>query len=293
MTSAEKGSVDYMRTTALAVAMALLAAAQFARAEEGEILASLRAAQTQNDDAYPYRTAELNVENRFERVVRTVSLQWRQGGPLMVHPVAIGPGTQQTLLVNLPAASPQQTYRVAFYESQRRREALAWHDLDITWPVAVTTGAAFVDCEAYRPYGDDRATWPAPLRKNVLLTAGILSLALAAVLFLRRPALRQGAVALIVLVGAGSAAAMMARQDVAVQRIESGADLPVYAASDRSTVHVVTARRATRWRHASPDLAPVYRSRQELADDTTVVHARDGLSAVLTPDRPRLFRRNR
>ena len=260
-------------------------------ANAAQISASLKPSAIQSQVAFPYRSAELAVRNPGNRMITAVCLRWRHGGPEIVVPTAVAPGSRQVLKVNLPAASPLQAYRVQLRGDDSSAESVLGElDLTITWPVEDVADRAFVDPGAYRPYLDAFPGWRESLRRNVFLGAVLACLAVAATLFVRPPAIRLIALAAVILAAATASAWAFTNADPGVELVEAQPPLPVREASEGDRLLVVACRRTVDWTHPNPRLAPVYYSREEMAEDTMVVDARNGVSVRLHPGRIRLFR---
>lgn len=247
-----------------------------ARAEVG---VSLKVLAEQPGRMFPYRQAELTVENDIGSVVQAVSLQRLGGGPTFVFPVTVAPGTTLDVEVFLPAVRTEQEYVVRLLAGEDAdAPVLASARASIAWPIELLTTDEFLAPRAYRPYEDDPPAWAGELLRNVFLALAIFSLLLAGTLLLRRPTVRLLVAAVIVAAAAGG-----------VRRITASAPLVRVLRSGEHTA--VACRRTATWRDGSASLAPIYYSESQMQRDNLVVHARLGLRVTIRPGEVRLFRR--
>ena len=280
-----------------AAVISVLILAGSAAAMAAEVRSSLRPAARQRQGAFPYRTADLTVENRSGVIVRMATLRWRRGGPRRLVNLTIAPNGSQVVRVNLPAASPRQTYDLRFFAADSA-EAAPWDSLpamaeleaEMTWPVEWVTDEAFVDPAAYEPYRDALLSWPVSLRQYVLLGAAMMSLAAAATLLIRRPIVRLAATAVVAVLAALASLLLIDRQQVVVERAGPAPWPHAGAALRADELLSVQSRRTVRWRSAGDDWAPIYRSGRDMAGETMTIGGGRGVSATIHPDRVRLFR---
>ena len=188
-----------MRRTSLVGAALLLAAGAACGAE---LAASLKALDAQPADLAPYRPAELTLTSAAAETIATVLLHPAGGGPMVRQAVTVPPGQTSRVRVALPAIWPVQEYRVRALGPAGRVVGAA--SAGITWPAELATTDQFID-DAYAPWRDARATWHAVTKRNAILLLGLLAIAAAATLFVRRPWLRTAAVAALAAAGAVAA----------------------------------------------------------------------------------------
>ena len=265
-----------------------------ATAVMGRTTAMLDVAPHQDEAAFPYRRAELTVDNRTESIIRAVALRSQQGGPTLVWPVTVAPRTVQKLLVDLPAVSVRQTYHIRLLDSGAGGEADVVEALEaaICWPAEIVTADAFLDPEACGRHEFDLPAWSSELRRNVFLAALLTSLAMAGVLFISRSGARVAVLALIVAITGACLVAAVPVEDIVVERVfDGGRTLPIHAARPNESLTLVTCRRTANWSDPDPRVAPVYSSRRQMATDTMVLHRRRGASVRIRPQEVRLFRK--
>ena len=270
----------------LAVAAVLVPAGPAWSAEPG-IEMKLEASADQAGAVPPYRAAELTLTNRSTEMLREVRLQWTEGGPTVICPVALAPDAEQIMRVFLPAGAPLQTYRATF----RGDPLLGPAEVTIPWPIEHAAREAWVSPSAYEPYGQSLPAWSGQVRLNVMLGTAIVALAAAATLFLQARAIRTWVILAVVAAATGAGALMLAGTDVLVEVVIAlDKAQPGIEASPGRNLHVVATRRTVRWSHPDASLAPVYRDESQMSDEMMTLHPRHGAVVVVAPGQLRLFR---
>jgi hypothetical protein len=259
--------------------LALLTAAGVARG-----FASLDPGEP-DPSAWPFAAGELTVHNPSETPVASVALRWKRGGPTMVRPARLAPGEQKTLPVMLPAVWAEQTYTVRLRDP--RAEMVAAGETTIGWPLERVRSEAFIDPETWQRWDPPAPAWSGATRRGALVAAGLVALAAAGTLLVRRPGLRLG---LLLAVLAGGCAAMALLRPEPVDRWTPPVTGP--AEDGAPALLAVAARRTTGCELSEGLLAPVYFSRRELAGDEMVMDVATGRARVkMHAGQVRLFRR--
>ena len=251
----------------------------------GETTVSLRAAETQDPADLPFRSASLTIVNKSPEVICSVRLRERVGGPTFIYFVTIAPKTRQLVSVALPAVTSQQSYTISLLAGERADSpVVSAFERSINWPVPAVEAskAAFYAPQEYNRYEFESASWPTSFRRNVFLAAVLCCAALAGVLFIRPPLLRGLAIVLVI---SGAAAAMTVL-------VLSEPILVTPAVKDSSLI-VVTCRRTTDWTTYDANLMPIYRNREHMAGDATVIYPGRSVKVSLSPGEVRLFRRRK
>ena len=192
-----------MRGSLSVVKSAVLIAACFAVASSpaaGQVTASLSVAPEQDESLAPYRRATLALTNDSPSSVETVELRAAGGGPAVRCPLAAAPGGQAARTVALPAIWLVQSYRVKAMADDGRTIGEA--SADITWPAELSATDDFIDA-SLAGWSAEPLRWPAAARRNLLILLGLMAVALAATLLIRRPLVR--ALAALLLAGATTA----------------------------------------------------------------------------------------
>ena len=274
-----------MRMTRVNLILAAATAACLAAPAAGEFTASLAPAPAQ-DAPWPFQPAKLRMHYAppsDAADVRGVSLRNAAGGATMVFPAAMSAGGDYILPLALPAVSPQQTYEVRLIGADG--EAAESVRTALAWPVAMLTTDAWIDPDAYEPFAGEAPAWPREVRRAALLTGVLFVLAMAATLLLGRASVASAGIVL----AAGCVAATLtlrAAPPLEVDRI----DLPAPSGGPQ-TLWAVGARRSSVWRLQGPPPLPVYRSREEMRRDRSVIDFGSGLTAPLRAGELRLFSR--
>jgi len=264
-------------------------------ASAGPIRMALEPADRQASEIY--RDVVISVENRSTATVRGVSVRMADGGPTLLFPLTAPPEANAALPAALPVCAPQQGYRLRALAGDDAGSApLAEVDVSTTWapnqisPVSFIDPAPYDEAAAYSAAAKGAALgWPSRTRRNVLILALAACVALAGALFIRRPALRVVAVA-VVTAGAVVGAALVLSGPVVDARyvyreVSSGMGTNALV----PTHLVLTCCRTTEWRHPSADLLPVYSNAQQMAEDNAVIHSERGLSLRIAPGQTRIF----
>lgn len=260
-------------------------------AASDEATVSLEPAREQDRTALPYRLAELTVRNaggETASVIRAVQIRESQGGPTFVVAVTVPPDSTRTVRVKLPAVSLQQTYRVRLLTEMRADSpAVSEFELPLTWDVELVNTEEWIDAEAYAPWEGDLPSWSPTVKRNVFLTAVLISLAMAAALFVP-PTWRTAALILVAAAGCYAATLPLRSVDVVVER-RLTLPHPRQRQQDQ-TLWALTSRRTTPWTREGIELTPIYRHRGEMLSDDTVIGPGDRIRLSLRPADLRLLR---
>ena len=271
---------------AVAAVCVLLGAA---RASGQEIEMTIVPADDQTTVLGPCRPADLTLTNRSKDVLREVRLRWAEGGPTVICPVALASGASQEIRVFLPAGSPLQTYHVTFQGDP----SLSAAEVTIRWPIEQAARAGWLSPSAYEPYDQPLPSWSDQVRLNVMLGAGVLALAAAAVLFLQPTPVRTCAMLLLVAAGTGAGAIMLANTDVLVEDVvalDVDTPQPGMKPWPGRNLYVVASRRTVQWSHPDAHLAPVYKDESQMYDEAMTLDPRSGASVAISPGQLHLFR---
>ncbi len=229
----------------------------------------------QDEGAFPFRSAKMEIFNGTDRIVRAVAVRARSGGPTILVPAVVPPNTSQTIGISLPAISVEQTYSVRLLSRDEiSAKPIASLEVPVSWQAAMVTPDAFFDPGAY----DDafRISWPGSLRRNALLLS-VLTVVLAAGCLLPRGKGRLAGCLLVAAVGVASAVMLVRSQ-------------PLIATRQSDEKITIQARRTIRWRSEAIGLAPVYLDRRQWREDDLLIHPRRGLAATIRPSDVRVFR---
>jgi len=239
---------------------------------------SLAPAAEQDSAAWPYRTAELQVQvdGALASRVAAARLRWQLGGPTFVYPVTVVPGDPLTLKVSLPAIRMQQVYDIALLTDDDETAAQA--EATIIWPEELTNPQAFVDPAVYAVHDGPLPRWPVSVKVAALLSAAVLCAAMAAVALIRRRRL-QLVVLLGLIVGSTVAGAVWLHRQPTVAARQS----------PDGKLLILTTRRTVQWT-VGERLAPVYVDIEQVAEDSMVVRP-EGVTLTLHPQRVVLLRR--
>ena len=253
--------------------------------------ASLERPAQRDDTMLPYRPVTLTVTYRRgdeadiseAHIIRGVKIRSTRGGPAVLVPVTVAPGTTETLTVPLPVLSVRETYRVSLLaEESGDSPVLDYSNVSLTWPAEEVTADAFLDPQAYQDGDYSPPRWSAGTARGVFVTGVVAALAMAAALFVRSPRRRAG-VLLAVLVGASAVMAYVAtREPVVVRRF-----------GDDGRLLVISTRRTTDIRIDGPGWAPLYYDEDHMSAEALVVRPGKDISGPLRPDDVRLFRKVR
>ena len=206
----------------------------------------------------PCRTATLTFENRTGEIIHGLTLRERGGGPTFYLPTTIPPDTTRVFTVPLLAVAVRQTYTIGLMQDSAPGAGarMPEYTCEIEWPTELVNPEAIIDPELYRSWQQELAAWPAGLIRNVFLAGALTCLALAAVLLVRRPALRAAAVAAIVIVASASVWEML-----------QSAQTVICSEDEAASLIALTCRRSTEWRRSGRRIVPVYRSKAHMARD--------------------------
>ena len=233
----------------------------------------------------PWQTARLTIRNDTDRLIRAVSLRWEAGGPVLLLPVPVAPGTTYDgLPIALPALSQHQRYTVRLLQADRLdAAAVAEQAAEITWDprqVEQTADVVF-DPMACADWSEALPRWPGPLLRLLFGLAVLGSVLAGATMLVRRPGLRIAMAAAAVCGTAAAVGLVAARHEALLVR---------YAGQPEGSLVVLTCRRTSTWT-APGDWVPVYRNAAQMASDTTVLSATHGAKVTISPRQVRLFRR--
>lgn len=270
-----------MNRCALIAAAGLVPAAVAA----ADVTVALAPQDKARPEDFPWQTARLTIRNDTGRLIRAVSLRWKAGGPLLLLPVPVAPGTvYDGLPVALPALSQHQRYTVRLLQADRLdAPAVAERPADVTWePRQVEqTADVIFDPMAYADWAEALPRWPGPLLRLLFGLLVLGSVLAGAALLVRRPGLR---IAMAAAAACGTAAAVglvVARQEPLLVR---------YAGQPEGSLVVLTCRRTGTWT-APGAWVPLYRDAAQMASDTTVLSATHGAEVTVSPGQARLLRR--
>jgi len=272
-----------LRLSAISLTLACLVAPAGA-----ETSVSLEAAPAQAPAIAPYRAAVLTVRHASgpgAQVIGAVAVRQLEGGPTILLPVTIPPGSSRQLTVPLPAVSSQQSYRVTLRGEGGDIEQF---DLPVAWPVELLTTESWIDPQAYRPWEYDLPRWPPAMLRNVFIAAALSGLALAGALFIPVWAGRIVATALIVTAACVAVTVPLRSADVLVVRRVA---FPAASTEQRpQALWVLTCRRHAEWRHDARRMHPVYFDARQMRADEAVIVPDGEIRVPLRPDEVRLFR---
>jgi hypothetical protein len=261
--------------------MAILAAAAPSAGSSGPPI-SLRPLSVASEPLPPYRTCQVDVDNRTGRIVQAVTVQDVRGGPTILLPITIAPNTKRSVLLPLPPTSVDQVYRVALQAGPEVTSfVLEQSEHHVAWdPEAVETAlAVLIDPQAYDQRAGQTPVWPQAFRQNVLLLAGIAGLAMVGPLFIRRRRLRLAVTVAVVAAATIGSAAWLNRQ-------------PLLFARQDGPIVTVACRRTCCWWDWRGGLVPLYAvQRESTEDNATVVIPGGAIRTTMRPDVMRLFRR--
>jgi hypothetical protein len=271
-----------------AIALGLLAAMLFAEAAGAEVGVTLTPIPAADPSVFPYRAAELTIDNATgTAVIRAAALRSQEGGPRLVFPVTVAPGTRQSIRVALPALGPEQEYACTL---RGESGPVASRAAPISWPIELVNREDFIDREAYRPVEADLPSWPASLRTNVFLAAVLTSLAAVGVLLIPKAAVRLPAVLLLAAAGATAVWLVVAPEPVVIERT---APWPQAAAATTAArtgeMKIVSCRRTVAWTTRAA-VAPVYYDERQLQRDTMEIELGKSASIPLQPREVRILR---
>ena len=263
----------------------LTALMTFADPASGQVRIDLAPAATQPGATRPapgpYLPARLTVAAPPEGPpVQAVRLREVQGGPTILLPLTVPPGTTRSATIVLPAWSQQQSYRAALLADDRADAAeISWAHVNLAWPSDAASRDALFDAQAYEEHPRP-AQWDAALVRNLFLLLVAFALACGAALLVHCPPARAGLLLVLVAAAAGGAWLLVRDQGLVVQR-----ELD----RDAFRLLVLTTRRTTVWEAPRP-LWPVYFSPRQMRDDDLVIHVGRSTRLTLRPDDVRILR---
>jgi len=254
-----------------------------------EITASLTPAEAQDANLRPYRQADLLLANTGPSAVDAVVLRPAGGGPAVRYALAVPAGSDGRLTVALPAIWPTQEYTVNALDTAGAEVATA--SASISWADADVATGAFID-DAYRLWGDARATWPSRTRAEAVGLLAILVAASAGALFARSAG---GRVAVIV--AAACLVGLLIAHVPAWPGPVDAADHYLYRsasgqAGEVESFTVLSARSDSVWRRVTASMPyPVYADRAAAdADDAEVSPADRSIRLTLRARQVRIIR---
>jgi len=271
-----------IRPWAISLAIACLGAPTGA-----ETKVSLEVADAQDPAIAPYRACALTVRHAAgggAQVIRAVAVRQLEGGPTILMPVTIPPGSSAQLTVPLPAVSSQQSYRVTL---RGEGGGIEQFDLPVAWPVELLTTDSWIDPQAYGPWEYDLPRWPRRMLRNVFIAAVLSSLALAGALFIPVSAGRIVAVVVIVTAACLAVTVPLRAADVVVVRQVT---FPPAPRQRPQTLWALTCRRRAEWRHDARRMHPVYFDTRQMRADEAVIVPGGEIRVPLRPEEVRLFR---
>ncbi len=264
-----------------------------ASALPGNVSVTLTPAEEQDPARYPYRRAELTINNDTDRRIDACQLRWRQGGPTIQFPrIHIPPNSEWKIALELPAISLIQTYDLELLPAGRSDCPAFSAAAEINWPVKLLTTGEFIDPAAYEPYEGDLPQWPNDLRRKAFLLLLVSSVLLCGLLFIRRGMVRL--VLLLVIAGAASVAIgmVLSPSSVVVEEID---DLLVLRSRRKARV-IITPREVIapgdqRFPIENYYPVPVYMAPWQMGEDNSIIYTGgSNVHLTLRPDEVRLFR---
>jgi hypothetical protein len=266
-------------------AASIVLSAVLASVAGAEVTARLRPAAEDGATEEGFLPAVLTVADPngdLSGAVRGVSLRRLRGGPTLLYPTSIAPGTEQDVSVALPVVSVEESYVVRLLADEDASGApLAELRVPLTVPkvdLVERARGALIDPAAYDGWLEDLPRWPGWLLRTVFLTAAVICVAMGAALFIRRPALRLAAVVCLVIAGALATAWVLSQCEVVSVR-RSGA------------LTILGCRRTTSLQRSPPLARPVYWSPRQMDADDMVYSPGRYATLTLHPNQVRLFRR--
>ena len=262
----------------------------------------------------PFREVKFTAQNTTAGIVRAVSFRSRDGGPTLLVDAVIPPGGKLEGVVPLPALLPQQSYDVMLLSSvqaaadESAPQVLLKSQADVFWPPAMVNPDRFVNWR-YDQAQFGAVAWPAERKRDVLLVLVLGCLAMAAVRLLgdgKRgqvpfsvcrphegkapvkkkvpdPFSRWLALGAIVAGTTVASAWVLGRVGLAVNQsswVSIGERTqPLLAAGSRRTIQAVY----------NPRIVPVYVTREQMQNDSTVIHVAREATMTLRPGSVYLF----
>jgi len=251
-----------------------------------EPLITARVAEVQNPLDAPYRSAVLTVDNQSSTIIRTVRLRCRTGGPTIIIPASIPPGSKADLNAPLPAVNSSQLYHVELLETQTPdAKSFASDDVRITFPSDLLANEVIYDEQAYGDFQGDFPSWRRGLISAVMIGTILMALALTAALFIPRPMLRLAVVTIIIIAAGVTAWLAMDRQQILLVR--------EFPSTDKTTgsLVVVTCRRSDTFKTDDADLKPIYENPGQMQNDKTVIVVGKSLTCPIKSNQILLFRK--
>ena len=234
-------------------------------------------------DAWPYRRAQLVIDNDSDDAFAAVSIRWRGGGPRLIYPAPIGPGARHELHVALPATVIRQTYDVSLLrEDDWDARPAAVVVTTINWPPQQVNADAFVTPSDRDELEYDAPQWSAQLRRNVMAASVIVAVVLAGIALLPGPRLRLITAVLAGSVSVGAMAWLVHSQDVVDELVLADDGLAV-----------ISSRRTVEWFSQNARLTPMYFRLHQMPAETMVVHPRLGVRMRIGAGQVRVLRRPR
>ncbi|MFB3891320.1 MAG: hypothetical protein ACE15C_04775 [Phycisphaerae bacterium] len=252
------------------------------------VTATLKPADQQPAGIFPYRAAELTIDNQGPSTIGVEDLRLRGGGPIIRTRALIAPQTTRTIQVDLPAVAVEQTWRLRLTSSDSGGPDVADLEAGITWPVqwVAQSREAFFPADAYHAWESRMPSWPGDMKRNVLLVLVLAAVACGGAMFIRKGLRRLAAVLVILAIAAGGVWIVLGSVPK-VEVISSGSpegEKPVRPL-------VVGARRTTRYQIADTALYPVYDSEKDMRCDTLMIDGRNGMTLRIPAGAIRIFGR--
>lgn len=228
-----------------------------------------------------YRLARIRVDvPPGHHLVQAVRIRDLQGGPTVVQPLTVPPGTSQSTLLPLPAWSQQHTYRVELLQRQDDpAPAGQARSVSLAWPADILDRDAVFAPWLYEPYYE-LPRWPGPLLRDLFLLLAVFALACAGLLLVRHRLLRPALLIALSVLAGGGAWLLMDQVPLAVHREVPRGNQPL---------HVLSSRRSVQWTNDRP-LWPVYFNPLQMRNDDMIIHAGRSSRLTLHPDDVRILR---
>ena len=245
-----------------------------------------------------FRQVKFTAQNTTAGIVRAIRFRSRDGGPTLLVDAVIPPGGKLEGVVPLPALSPSQTYDVALLSSagpaagEAAPQALAELQVEVSWLPEMINADRFVNWR-YDQAQFDAVAWPAELKRTVLLVLVLGCLAMAAVWLLGGGAAvtesrfaGYGRWLVLGVIVAGTTVAsgwVLGRAGLAVNQsswVSIGERTqPLLAAGSRRTIQALYNAR----------IVPVYVTKEQMQNDSTIIHVGHEATVTLRPGSVYLF----
>ena len=243
------------RLILVAMLLSILSAAETA----AHFSAEMTPLPTSGDEQL-FRPVQLAVDNHTNRTIRSLRLRWQHGGPTIVIPAALAPQQEVELTVHLPAIATTQTFDLIAVADDRPDAGNIAVTATIVWPGSLDRAGGLIAPNVYDRLAPHGSVWSGRQRQRIVLFILAAGLLLAGAAMIRRPARRNIALALIVMLCAVGVGVWASVHGYVNEQL-----------SPNGRYVILHSRRTITWRTRRTDLIPLYASRQHLMEDTTVV----------------------